>query len=351
MGERKVLNKYIPADFDPKLVPRGKKPKDGLVPVRMMLPFSIQCSTCSTFLYRGRKFNSKKEPVGGIDGKYLGIQRFRFYIKCSDCSRPITFLTDPKNADYEMESGGTRNYEVWHDENKTNADFEKQNEEDEQLDSMKALENRVAESQREMAELDALEEIRAMNARHVGLMKGGGKMRLDVAGAVLKAREEAMGKKGEEVDLNENGLTVEEEDLVKSIKFGAAAVPANNDFGDGGGDNNGDGNGSTSIIRRLDEEDELLAEKLRMEAAESSIRKIQTAGNKKSNNAPVFKLKAKRKKKKVVVTAATVPEPKRAKTDSVKESAKKPQKDGESDSGSNGGGALSGLLGYGTDSS
>ena len=38
MGERKVLNKYIPADFDPKLVPRGKKPKDDLVPVRMMPP-------------------------------------------------------------------------------------------------------------------------------------------------------------------------------------------------------------------------------------------------------------------------------------------------------------------------
>jgi len=350
MGERKVLNKYIPADFDPKLVPRGKKPKDDLVPVRMMLPFSIQCSTCSSFLYRGRKFNSKKEPVRGIDGKYLGIQRFRFYIKCSDCSRPITFLTDPKNADYEMESGGTRNYEVWHDENKTNADFEKQNEEDEKLDSMKALENRVAESQREMAELDALEEIRAMNARHVGLMKGGGK-RLDAAGAVLKAREEAMGKKGEEVDLNENGLTVEEEDLVKSIKFGAAAaVPANNDFGDGG--DNGDGNGSISI-RRLDEEDELLAEKLRMEAAEASIRNKQSAGNgdtKKKSNVPVFKVKAKRKKKKVVA-AATVPEPKRAKINSVNKSAKKLQKDGDSDSGSNGGGALSGLLGYGTDSS
>jgi hypothetical protein len=48
MGERKVLNKYIPSDFDPKLVPRGKKPKDDLVTVRMMLPFTIQCSTCST---------------------------------------------------------------------------------------------------------------------------------------------------------------------------------------------------------------------------------------------------------------------------------------------------------------
>mmetsp|Transcript_6944 Transcript_6944/g.13996 ORF Transcript_6944/g.13996 Transcript_6944/m.13996 type:complete len:161 (+) Transcript_6944:164-646(+) len=132
MGERKVLNKYIPPNFDPQLVPRSKKPKDDLIPVRMMLPFSIQCATCSSFLYRGRKFNSKKEPVRGIDGKYLGIQRFRFYIKCSECSRPITFLTDPKNADYEMESGGTRNYEVWHDERETNQRFEEEAEEEEE---------------------------------------------------------------------------------------------------------------------------------------------------------------------------------------------------------------------------
>ena len=112
-GERKVLNKFIPADFDPKLVPRGKKKgNDDLIPVRMMLPFSIQCSSCSSFMYRGRKFNSKKESVKGERGKYLGIQRFRFYIKCTVCSRPITFLTDPQNADYEtvkiMVDGGAR---------------------------------------------------------------------------------------------------------------------------------------------------------------------------------------------------------------------------------------------------
>mmetsp|Transcript_65881 Transcript_65881/g.73511 ORF Transcript_65881/g.73511 Transcript_65881/m.73511 type:complete len:81 (+) Transcript_65881:95-337(+) len=73
MGERKVLNKFIPSDFDPSLIPRGNKlsKKDGTVPVRMMLPFSVQCSTCSTFLYRGTKFNSKKEPMGGPDGRYL----------------------------------------------------------------------------------------------------------------------------------------------------------------------------------------------------------------------------------------------------------------------------------------
>ncbi len=86
MGERKVVSKYIPADFDPKLIPRGTKlsKKDGTVPVRMMLPFSVQCETCHTFLYRGRKFNSKKEAMGGPDGRYLGIQRWRFYIKCAN---------------------------------------------------------------------------------------------------------------------------------------------------------------------------------------------------------------------------------------------------------------------------
>ena len=128
-----VLNKHVPADFDPALVPRGSKlsKKDGTVPVRMMLPFSIQCDTCNTFLYRGRKFNSKKEAVQGPEGRYLGIQRWRFYIKCTHCSRTVTFLTDPKNADYEMESGGTRNYEVYKDKEKTEegAAIEKEEEE------------------------------------------------------------------------------------------------------------------------------------------------------------------------------------------------------------------------------
>merc|ERR1719330_419268 len=94
-------------------------------------------------MYRGRKFNSKKEPVKGSEGKYLGIQRWRFYIKCTACSRPVTFLTDPKNGDYEMESGGTRTYEV--------------------------------HKEKEMADLDNLDEIKAMNMRHLKIMsaKGG----------------------------------------------------------------------------------------------------------------------------------------------------------------------------------
>jgi hypothetical protein len=241
MGERKVLNKYIPADFDPALVPRGKKlsKKDGTVPVRMMLPFSIQCSTCNTFLYRGRKFNSKKEPMGGPDGRYLGIQRFRFYIKCTHCSRTVSFLTDPKNADYEMESGGTRNYEVYKDKEKTEEESAQEKEEDEKLDPMRALENRVLDSQREIADLDNLEEIRAMNRKHVQLLSSAGEGFDADAKAVMHARDSKIVAQKEDV-LTEHGITEEEEQLVKSIKFGR---------------NNYPGDGPKSIVR-LDEIDE-----------------------------------------------------------------------------------------------
>jgi len=54
MGDRKVTNKYIPADFDPSLVPKGKKlsSKDGTVPVRMMLPrYCIEWKRAASFGY------------------------------------------------------------------------------------------------------------------------------------------------------------------------------------------------------------------------------------------------------------------------------------------------------------
>lgn len=218
MGDRKVVNKYIPADFDPSLIPRGKKlsSKDGTVPVRMMLPFSIQCSNCHEFLYRGRKFNSRKEAMGGPDGTYLGITRWRFYIKCTQCSRPLTFLTDPKNADYEMESGGTRNFEYTHNKKQQEAEAEQEDEEKKKMeDPLQALEARVLDSQRELKEMDQLEEIRALNARHVQLLKQKkGSAFGDDTNAVLNVRHQTDegGGNGEE-------LTEEEEAMVRAAQF------------------------------------------------------------------------------------------------------------------------------------
>lgn len=55
MGERKVLNKYFPPDFDPALLPKRLGPGKLVVKVRVMLPFSCQCADCGNFIYRGTK--------------------------------------------------------------------------------------------------------------------------------------------------------------------------------------------------------------------------------------------------------------------------------------------------------
>lgn len=164
MGERKVLNKYFPPDFDPSLVPRRKRPKNEQIEVRMMLPFSIQCNTCGEYMYRGKKFNSRKEEV--TEETYHGIRIFRFYIKCITCSQEITFKTDPKRGDYVAEHGCVRNFEPWRENEDEEEAAHQKREEEEKGDSMKALENRTLDSKREMDILDALDEIKAINQRH-----------------------------------------------------------------------------------------------------------------------------------------------------------------------------------------
>ena len=92
MGERKVLNKYFPPDFDPSQVPRKRMDEKFSMNIRMMMPMSIQCNACGDYLYKGKKFNTRKETILG--DTYLGLRIYRFYFKCTACNSVITIKTD-----------------------------------------------------------------------------------------------------------------------------------------------------------------------------------------------------------------------------------------------------------------
>lgn len=172
MSERKVLTKYYPPDFDPSAITRTRGPKQAgpkVQTVRLMAPFSMKCTSCGEFIYKGRKFNARKETT---DERYFSIAIYRFYIRCTRCSGEITFKTDPKNMDYECEKGAKRNFEVWR---QTPANNELESEEDrlERLEreesergAMALLETKVGDAKQEMAIADALDEIRTRNARN-----------------------------------------------------------------------------------------------------------------------------------------------------------------------------------------
>lgn len=163
MSERKVLNKYYPPDFDPSKIPRMKLPKNRQYTVRLMAPFNMRCKTCGEYIYKGKKFNARKEDVENED--YLGIRIYRFYIKCTRCLQEISFKTDPRNTDYEIEAGATRNFMALKLAEEQALREEEEEKEEEQNNPMKLLENRTKQSKNEIELLESLEELKDLNRR------------------------------------------------------------------------------------------------------------------------------------------------------------------------------------------
>uniref|UniRef100_A0A8D2LRF5 Splicing factor YJU2 n=1 Tax=Varanus komodoensis TaxID=61221 RepID=A0A8D2LRF5_VARKO len=163
MSERKVLNKYYPPDFDPSKIPKLKLPKDRQYVVRLMAPFNMRCKTCGEYIYKGKKFNARKETVQ--NESYLGLPIFRFYIKCTRCLAEITFKTDPENTDYAMEHGATRNFQAEKLLEEEEKRLQKEREDEELNNPMKVLENRTKDSKLEMEVLENLQELKDLNQR------------------------------------------------------------------------------------------------------------------------------------------------------------------------------------------
>ena len=175
MSERKVLQKYYPPDFDPSKITRTKAPKrtgPKVQTVRLMAPFPMKCTACGEYIYKGRKFNARKETT---DENYLKISIFRFYIRCTRCSGEITFKTDPRNMDYTCEKGAKRNFEPWRkndevqetdEEHLDRIELEEGLREEEERNPMIEVERKMNEAKTEMEIADKLDEIRMRNARN-----------------------------------------------------------------------------------------------------------------------------------------------------------------------------------------
>lgn len=131
-----------------------------------MAPFSMRCQTCGEFIYKGKKFNARKENTEEF---YLTIRILRFYIRCPKCASEITFKTDPQNTDYQAEHGATRNYEPWKEEREQDLKRKREREQEESLNPLKALENKTLDSKKELEVFEALDEIRALNDRNYRL--------------------------------------------------------------------------------------------------------------------------------------------------------------------------------------
>ena len=158
----------------------------------------MRCTSCGEFIYKGKKFNAKKEDA---NESYYNIRIYRFYIRCTKCSSEITFKTDPERADYTAERGAQRNFEPWREQEKEREDEEarlKRLEEEE--NAMQKLESKTVDSRREMEIMDALDDIRMRNARNERMTGGEDIMeKLDEA----KRNAEQLQREAEEKEIEE----------------------------------------------------------------------------------------------------------------------------------------------------
>lgn len=189
----------------------------------------MKCTSCGEYIYKGRKFNARKETT---DEKYLNISIIRFYIRCTRCSSEITFKTDPKNTDYTCERGARRNFEKWRDpeskelketdeERLDRLEREEMEEAEEaERNAMEELEAKMEESKREMAVADALDEIRTRNARIERGEKGQKeeaalRVARDAADVRRRQEEEELEEQAREAFRQENVERVREEEEKK----------------------------------------------------------------------------------------------------------------------------------------
>ena len=168
MSDRKGQSKWYDPNFDyhelekynKQLKKTRQQTKSNQTEVRMIVPMSVQCLICNEYIYKGTKFNSKKETVEGED--YCGIKIYRFYFKCPNCKNIFTIKTDPQHHCYVCEKNVKSNVDPRREELQRRENEMKMKKEEEENDIIKKMENQTRNAQREMKELERIDELKQM---------------------------------------------------------------------------------------------------------------------------------------------------------------------------------------------
>ncbi|KAK4538256.1 hypothetical protein CDCA_CDCA16G4281 [Cyanidium caldarium] len=113
MAERKAINKYLGeeglgAERRPR---RWGTSGEAAVPVRFVLPFTVQCERCGTMLHRGSKRNAQKERVKDAERRRRRgahplpstISHWRCRLKCSGCHTSFALRSASSRGPYRVD--------------------------------------------------------------------------------------------------------------------------------------------------------------------------------------------------------------------------------------------------------
>ncbi|CAA9991114.1 conserved Plasmodium protein, unknown function [Plasmodium knowlesi strain H] len=107
---------------------KKKKNKKDYNEIKFEVPYTIICTKCKSYVYKGERFNSERRQVGF----YLSTPFYSFTFTCKKCPNVIVFETNPKDCSYDIIQGARKKNEQFENvlteqgrNNVNSIDFEK----------------------------------------------------------------------------------------------------------------------------------------------------------------------------------------------------------------------------------
>ncbi|KAI3454063.1 hypothetical protein Pfo_010726 [Paulownia fortunei] len=96
------MKKCSPTNTD---VEKSLKSGRGGAPVKMLIPFGLQCDECGRRTNKGDRVWALKEEAGKDSS--LDVEIYRFQVTCPCCRATFSIISDPGRYDYVLEAGAT----------------------------------------------------------------------------------------------------------------------------------------------------------------------------------------------------------------------------------------------------